>query len=163
MHRLLIRATTSNFCRCAANLSADDATAVTVQRLPAASMSKGTAWPQSCMFTVQNLVMVSFCFALASMPKELTICDSQAIFELCLYAQLVEPDVDFGTTTMNKDWSHSNTCKQDQILDDSSLNITFAVTNITCKIAHFTKLNLVIQCVYAILLMMLIATLHSLP
>ena len=59
---------------------------------------------------------------IAALPK-LTVCDSQTVFELCFDAKLIEPYVDFWTSTMYQNWPNSNTCKQNQVLDDSSLPV----------------------------------------
>ena len=60
--------------------------------------------------------------SLAALPK-LTVCDSQTVFELCFDAKLIEPYVDFWTSTMYQNWPNSNTRKQNQVLDDSSLQV----------------------------------------
>ncbi len=51
----------------------------------------------------------------------ITVCDSQTVLELCLDSKFVEPYVDLWPSTMYQYWSYSNTRKQHQVFDHSSL------------------------------------------
>ena len=53
--------------------------------------------------------------------RELTICDSQPIFELGFDAQLLKPGVDLWSATMDKDRSDAHTGEEDKVIDDASL------------------------------------------